>query len=346
MDSITIIQPDDFHLHLRDEEALNSVVHDSARQFARAIIMPNLRPPVTTVESAMAYRQRILSCLPEDTDFQPLMTLYLTEKTRPEDIDDIANSDSVHAVKYYPAGATTNSDFGVRDLKNVYPIIERMQEANVPLLIHGEVTDPGVDPFDREKVFIEEVLTPLLNQFSGLKVVLEHITTRDAVEFVTSGPATLAATITPQHLIYNRGALFKNGLRPHHYCLPVLKREEHRQAVVNAATSGNEKFFLGTDSAPMQKTVRKVIVVVPGSIRQLMLWRFTPRYLKTRAVSISWNSLPVGTGQGFTVSRSIQNRSPYQSSPGRCPGHYPLVMMRWSHLCMVKHCNGNCNPNE
>ncbi len=253
MDSITIIQPDDFHLHLRDEEALNSLVHDSARQFARAIIMPNLRPPVTTVELAMAYRQRILSCLPEDTDFQPLMTLYLTEKTRPEDIDDIANSDSVHAVKYYPAGATTNSDFGVRDLKNVHPVIERMQEANVPLLIHGEVTDPDVDPFDREKVFIEDVLAPLLNQFSGLKVVLEHITTRDAVEFVTSGPATLAATITPQHLIYNRGALFKNGLRPHHYCLPVLKREEHRQAVVNAATSGNEKFFLGTDSAPHAK---------------------------------------------------------------------------------------------
>lgn len=250
MESITIIQPDDFHLHLRDEEALTSVVHDSARQFARAIVMPNLKPPITTVELAMDYRMRILACLSEDTNFLPLMTLYLTDNTRTGDIDDIDNSEYVHAVKYYPAGATTNSEFGVTNLENVYPVLEKMRESGVPLLIHGEVTDPDVDPFDREKVFIDSVLDPLLQRFEGLKVVLEHITTRDAVDFITQGPATLAATITPQHLLFNRGALFKNGLRPHHYCLPVLKREEHRQAIVSAATSGNEKFFLGTDSAP------------------------------------------------------------------------------------------------
>jgi len=250
MESITIIQPDDFHLHLRDEEALNSIVHDSARQFSRAIVMPNLKPPVTTVDLAMEYRNRILACLSENTNFQPLMTLYLTDKTRADDIDDIENSEHVHAVKYYPAGATTNSEFGVTKLEKVYPVLEKMRDAGVPLLIHGEVTDPDVDPFDREKVFIENVLAPLIQKFEGLKVVLEHITTREAVDFITQGPATLAATITPQHLLYNRGALFKNGLRPHYYCLPVLKREQHRQAIVNAATSGNEKFFLGTDSAP------------------------------------------------------------------------------------------------
>jgi len=229
------------------------VVHDSARQFARAVIMPNLKPPVTTVELAMAYRQRILTCLPEDTDFTPLMTLYLTDRARTSDIEEIAKAEFVHAVKLYPAGATTNSEYGVTELKNVFPVLEKMQESGVPLLIHGEVTNPDVDPFDREKVFINDVLAPLLKQFSELKVVLEHITTRDAVDFVSNGPSTLAATVTPQHLLYNRGALFNNGLRPHNFCLPVLKREEHRLAIVEAATSGNEKFFLGTDSAPHAK---------------------------------------------------------------------------------------------
>ncbi len=229
------------------------MVHDSARQFARAVIMPNLKPPVTTVELAMAYRQRILTCLPEDTDFTPLMTLYLTDRTRTSDIEEIAKAEFVHAVKLYPAGATTNSEYGVTELKNVFPVLEKMQESGVPLLIHGEVTNPDVDPFDREKVFINDVLAPLLKQFSELKVVLEHITTRDAVDFVSNGPSTLAATVTPQHLLYNRGALFNNGLRPHNFCLPVLKREEHRLAIVEAATSGNEKFFLGTDSAPHAK---------------------------------------------------------------------------------------------
>ncbi len=229
------------------------MVHDSARQFARAVIMPNLKPPVTTVELAMAYRQRILTCLPEDTDFTPLMTLYLTDRARTSDIEEIAKAEFVHAVKLYPAGATTNSEYGVTELKNVFPVLEKMQESGVPLLIHGEVTNPDVDPFDREKVFINDVLAPLLKQFSELKVVLEHITTRDAVDFVSNGPSTLAATVTPQHLLYNRGALFNNGLRPHNFCLPVLKREEHRLAIVEAATSGNEKFFLGTDSAPHAK---------------------------------------------------------------------------------------------
>jgi dihydroorotase len=251
---ITLTQPDDWHLHLRDGAALASVAVHTAERFARAIVMPNLRPPVTTTEQALAYRGRILGALgtasgPGAT-FEPLMTLYLTDRLPPDEIDRARDSGLVHAVKLYPAGATTNSEDGVTDLGAVYPVLERMQRLDLPLLVHGESTDPAVDVFDREQCFIDERLTRILRDFPGLRVVFEHITTRDAVDFVLAGPLTLAATITAHHLLYNRGAMFAGGIRPHLYCLPVLKREIHRQALVQAATSGNPRFFLGTDSAP------------------------------------------------------------------------------------------------
>lgn len=254
MQTLTLTRPDDMHLHLRDGDALVSVAGDSARQFARAIVMPNLRPPVITVADAAAYRERILAALPrrhgEGGDFEPLMTLYLTENTDPGEIRAAKDSGFVQAVKYYPAGATTNADSGVRAIARVYPVLEAMQDAGLPLLIHGEVTDPHVDIFDRESVFIDQVLAPLLDEFSTLRVVLEHITTAQAVEFVQSGPQRLAATITPQHLLLNRNALLAGGIQPHHYCLPVLKREENREALVAAAVGDCNRFFLGTDSAP------------------------------------------------------------------------------------------------
>lgn len=247
---ITLTRPDDWHLHLRDGEALKAVLPHSARQFARAIIMPNLKPPVTTVAAATDYRQRILAALPAGSDFTPLMTLYLTDNTSPEEIRKAAESGFVHAVKLYPAGATTNSDAGVTDLAKCDAALAEMESLGMPLLMHGEVTDPSVDLFDREKVFIERVLQPLLARHPGLRVVFEHITTREAAEFVESAGDNVAATITVHHLLYNRNAIFLGGVRPHYYCLPVLKRELHREALVRAATSGSRKFFLGTDSAP------------------------------------------------------------------------------------------------
>jgi len=250
MDTLTLARPDDWHLHLRDGDMLAAVLPDTARRFARAIAMPNLNPPVRTVSDAAAYRERILAVLPAGMDFEPLMTLYLTDNTSPEEIVKAKDSGFVHAVKYYPAGATTNSDSGVTDIHRVEAVLEKMQEVGLPLLLHGEVTNPDVDLFDREAVFIERILAPLLQRQPELKVVLEHITTRQAAEFVTAAPANVGATITAHHLLYNRNAMFRGGIRPHYYCLPVLKRETHREALVAAATSGNPKFFLGTDSAP------------------------------------------------------------------------------------------------
>lgn len=250
MDSITLTRPDDWHLHIRDGEAMASVVGHSAAQFARAIIMPNLKPPVTTTAQALDYRQRILAALPADSDFTPLMTLYLTDATPAEEIRRARDSGHIQAVKLYPAGATTNSDSGVTDLRKTYDTLAVMAELGMPLLVHGEVTDAQVDIFDREKVFIDRILAPLLDAIPDLKVVLEHITTADAAEFVAAAGGQLAATITPQHLLMNRNDIFVGGIRPHHYCLPILKRETHRRALVAAATSGSGKFFLGTDSAP------------------------------------------------------------------------------------------------
>ena len=250
MRSITITRPDDWHLHLRDGEHLRAVLPDTARRFARAIVMPNLKPPVTTTRLALEYRDRVLAALPAGARFEPLMTLYLTDNMPASEIERSRASGKVHAVKYYPAGATTHSDAGVTDIARCAGVLEAMEKHGMPLLVHGEVTDPAVDVFDKEKIFVERVLTPLAARHAGLRIVLEHITTREAAEFVTGSPPRIAATITAHHLLLSRGALFAGGIRPHLYCLPVLKRETHRQALVKAATSANPKFFLGTDSAP------------------------------------------------------------------------------------------------
>ncbi|MDO8990197.1 MAG: dihydroorotase [Sideroxyarcus sp.] len=250
MKTLTLTRPDDWHLHLRDDALMQSVLPDTARQFARAIVMPNLRPPVTNTVQAVQYRQRILTALPAGMKFEPLMTLYLTDNTTAEEIRKARESGVVHAVKLYPAGATTNSDAGVTSMRKTYAALEEMQRCGMPLLVHGEATSPEIDIFDREAVFIERVMQPLLKDLPKLRVVFEHITTKDAAQFVTSTPDTVAATLTPQHLLYNRNAMLVGGIRPHFYCLPILKRETHREALVKAATSGNKKFFLGTDSAP------------------------------------------------------------------------------------------------
>lgn len=250
MDSVSIVRPDDWHLHLRDGDYLKAVVSDSASQFVRAIVMPNLRPPVTTVESALLYRQRILSALASGTLFDPLMTLYLTDQTSREDVRAVARSPHVIAFKLYPQGATTNSDAGISHLDALNPILEEMEALDVPLLIHGEVTDPEIDIFDRERIFIERYLQPMSVRFPALRIVLEHITTKDGAHFVRDSRPGIGATITAHHLLFNRNRMLAGGIRPHFYCLPILKREEHRKALLDAATSGNSKFFLGTDSAP------------------------------------------------------------------------------------------------
>ncbi|MDR3429921.1 dihydroorotase [Silvimonas sp.] len=248
--TITITRPDDWHLHLRDDALMAAVLPHTAREFARAIVMPNLKPPVTTTELAAAYRARILAALPVGLDFEPLMTLYLTDRTDAAEVARAKASGFVHGIKLYPAGATTNSDSGVTSFEKVMPALEKMAELGLPLLVHGEVTDQSVDVFDREAVFIETILAPLLQRLPELRVVLEHITTQQAAEFVASSSANVAATVTAHHLLMNRNAMFTGGIRPHHYCLPVLKRELHREALVRAVTSGSNKFFLGTDSAP------------------------------------------------------------------------------------------------
>lgn len=249
-DRLTLTRPDDWHIHLRDGAMLRAVMPDVAARFARAIVMPNLKPPVVTAADARAYRERILAAVPEGLRFEPLMTLYLTRDTTPEIIREAAREGRVKAVKWYPTGATTNSDFGVADVRPLSAVLEAMQETGLPLLMHGEVVDAEVDIFDREKVFIDRTLSRLVEDFPGLRMVMEHITTREAAQFVREAPANLGATITVHHLLYNRNAMLAGGIRPHYYCLPILKREVHRQALLEAATGGNPKFFLGTDSAP------------------------------------------------------------------------------------------------
>ena len=250
MTTLTLTRPDDWHLHLRDGVQMQAVLPHTAQRFARAIVMPNLKPPVVTTAMALAYRARILAALPQGMRFEPLMTLYLTDHTAPAEIIAARASGAIHGVKYYPAGATTHSDSGVTDIDKCHATLEAMQQAGMPLLVHGEATDPAVDVFDREKVFIERVLVPITRRFPQLRVVFEHITTREAVEFVQGAADNVGATITVHHLLLNRNALFQGGIRPHHYCLPVLKRENHRRALVEAAISSSPKFFLGTDSAP------------------------------------------------------------------------------------------------
>ncbi len=250
LDSLTLTRPDDWHLHVRDGAHLASVVPFTARQFARAVIMPNLKPPVTTVEQARAYRERILEALPAGSRFEPLMTLYLTDATTPDEIRAAKASGIIVGAKLYPAGATTHSDAGVTNIEKIYPALEAMEKCGLVFQVHGEVTDPHIDIFDRESVFIDRVMARVAERFPHLKIVFEHVTTREAVQFVTSGRAGIAATVTPQHLLLNRNALFQGGIRPHHYCLPVLKRERDRLALIEAATGDDARFFLGTDSAP------------------------------------------------------------------------------------------------
>lgn len=250
MQEIKITRPDDWHVHLRDGTALADTVAHSARYFGRAIVMPNLVPPVTTTQAALDYRRRILDNLDDTSAFQPLMTLYLTDATEPGEIDKALDSGHVYAAKLYPAGATTHSDAGVTDVEKIYPCLERMSERGMPLLVHGEATDPDIDIFDREQAFIDRTLGGIVERFPQLKVVMEHITTRQAVEFVKAGPETLGATITPQHLLFNRNHLLAGGIRPHYYCLPILKRSVHQQALLDVIAGGNPRFFLGTDSAP------------------------------------------------------------------------------------------------
>lgn len=250
MQELTLTRPDDWHIHLRDGDALELTVNDVARYFGRAIIMPNLVPPVMNTEQAQAYHQRISQHIPPDSNFKPLMVLYLTDNTQPEDIIAAKQSGLVYAAKLYPAGATTNSDSGVTDIKNIYPVLKEMQQQVLPLLVHGEVTDEHIDIFDREKIFIDTICQQLLADFPELKLVMEHITTADAVAFVKAAPGNVAATITAHHLLYNRNHMLVGGIRPHYFCLPILKRNTHQQALIEAATSGNAKFFLGTDSAP------------------------------------------------------------------------------------------------
>jgi dihydroorotase len=255
--TLTITRPDDWHLHLRDGSVLADVLPHTAAQFARAIVMPNLKPPVTTTAMASAYRDRILAALPKGMAFEPLMVLYLTDNTQPDEIRKAVESGFVHGVKLYPAGATTNSDAGVTDLQRCMPALEMMQELGLPLLIHGEVTDSEIDVFDREAVFIDRILQPLRKQLPQLRIVFEHITTQEAVHYVRDAEGPIAATITAHHLLYNRNAIFKGGVRPHYYCLPILKRETHRRALMQAVSSGNPRFFLGTDSAPHSKGLKE-----------------------------------------------------------------------------------------
>ena len=255
--TLTLIRPDDWHVHLRDGVVLADVVPHTAAQFARAIVMPNLKPPVVTTAMAAAYRERILAAVPQGVTFEPLMTLYLTDNTPPDEIRRATDSGFVKGVKLYPAGATTNSDAGVTDIQRCMRTLEVMQETGLPLLIHGEVTDHEVDVFDREAAFIDRILQPLRKSLPELRVVFEHITTKDAVDYVRDADGEIAATITAHHLMYNRNAIFQGGIRPHYYCLPILKREVHRQALVDAATSGSPRFFLGTDSAPHPKGLKE-----------------------------------------------------------------------------------------
>jgi dihydroorotase len=255
--ALTLQRPDDWHVHLRDGAALNAVAKFTAERFGRAIVMPNLKPAITSTASAAAYRERILAALPPNARFEPLMTLYLTEATPPEEIDRAKSSGFVHGIKLYPAGATTHSDAGVSDVRRTYATLARMAELGVPLLVHGETPGPDIDVFDREHHFIDAVLAPVVERFPTLKVVFEHITTAKAAQFVSSARPGVAATITPQHLLHNRNAIFAGGIRPHYYCLPILKREQDRQALLDAATSGNPRFFLGTDSAPHERGTKE-----------------------------------------------------------------------------------------
>jgi len=322
---LEITRPDDWHVHLRDGDALTSVIGHTAHRFARAIVMPNLKPPVTTVAQAEDYRGRILASLPAGMRFEPLMTLYLTEDTLAEEIVRAKDSSTVFAVKYYPAGATTNSQSGVRELSRVYPVLEAMERHDLPLLLHGEVTDPDIDIFDRERVFIERHLLPLQARFPALRMVLEHITTRDAVEFVSGAPANVAATITAHHLLLNRNALFEGGMRPHNYCAPILKRETHRTALLKAATSGDTHFFLGTDSAPHPREAKETDCGCAGLYTAHAALEFYAEAFEQAGQLDRLEAFASFHGPDFYRLPRNQDRIAIERTPWIVPGEYPLA---------------------
>ncbi len=324
MRKITLPRPDDWHLHLRDGATMAAVLPHTAERFARAVIMPNLNPPVTTTAQALAYRRRILAALPRGSGFQPLMTLYLTEATTPEEIERARQSGHVYGVKLYPAGATTNSAAGVRDIKRCRAVLETMAELGLPLLVHGEVTDPGVDIFDRERLFLERVLAPLLEHLPQLKVVLEHITTREAVEFVNRAGPNLAATITAHHLTMNRNAMLAGGIHPHHYCLPVLKREEHRLALVEAATSGSPRFFLGSDSAPHARNNKESACGCAGIYTAHAAIELYAELFAREGALDRLAEFASGFGADFYGLPRNQENITLAERPWSVPRHYPL----------------------
>ena len=332
--SMTIARPDDWHLHLRDGAALASVLPHTARQFARAIVMPNLKPPVTTTGAAREYRERVLNALvnavhsgllPQGTDFTPLMTLYLTDNTAAREVAQAKQSGIVHAMKYYPAGATTNSDAGITRLEHVYPALEAMEKNDVPLLVHGEVADPQVDVFDREAVFIDTVLSQILRRFQGLRLVFEHITTRDAAQFVQEAGANVAATITAHHLLYNRNAIFQGGIRPHYYCLPVLKREEHRAALLVAATGGNPKFFLGTDSAPHARGTKETSCGCAGTYTAHAALELYAEAFEAAGALDRLEAFAAFHGADFYRFPRNSAKVALQKSPWKVPEAYPFA---------------------
>jgi dihydroorotase len=330
---LTLARPDDWHLHLRDGPALAAVVPHTARRFARAIVMPNLKPPVVTTEQALAYRQRILAARPRGFDFEPLMTLYLTDHMSAEEITRARRSGQVHAVKLYPAGATTHSDAGVTDISRTYGALEAMEACGLPLLVHAEVTDPNVDVFDREAVFIERVLLPLCARFPALRLVLEHVTTREGIEFVNSAPASVAATITAHHLLLNRNAMLAGGIRPHAYCLPVLKRETHRLALIEAATSGSAKFFLGTDSAPHARELKESACGCAGIYTAHAALELYARVFEEAHALDRLEDFAARFGADFYGLPHNTATITLEKVDWRVPDHYPLGETRVIPLC-------------
>lgn len=341
-DRLTLLRPDDWHIHLRDGAVLKHTVADAARMFSRAIIMPNLVPPARNITEAGEYRQRILDAVPAGSSFEPLMTLYLTDQTLSEDIRAAKASGFVHAAKLYPAGATTNSDSGVTVLEHIYPALATMAEVGMPLLVHGEVTHDEVDIFDREKRFIDDQLISLVGRFPGLKVVMEHITTADAVQFVESAGSNIAATITPHHLLFNRNHMLVGGIKPHFYCLPVLKRNTHQLALLAAATSGSPKFFWAPILRRMRNTPRKQPVAVPAATVRLPPLSCMQQLLSKKAHWTSWKALPATLGQTFTVCRETAKQSLWCAPLGRCRTGCPSVTARWCPCVLAKHYSGAC----
>lgn len=324
MMQLQITRPDDWHVHLRDGDILNHVAPFTAQQFSRAIVMPNLQPPVTTVKQAVEYVDRIVAAI-GDSDFEPLMTLYLTDNTSAEEIILAEKSCFVKAVKLYPAGATTNSSAGVTDIRKCESALAAMEAAGLPLLVHGEVTDPDIDVFDREKAFIDQVLMPLMNRFPRLKIVFEHITTADAVDFVLNTGLTIGATITPHHLLLNRNAMFKGGMRPHNYCLPVLKREQHRQALLHAATSGNKKFFLGTDSAPHARDKKESSCGCAGIFSaHAAIEMYATAFEERHALDKLENFASFNGPDFYGLSRNTESIT-LERTPWQIPDSYPLA---------------------